>query len=263
MQTSPSPSYALVTGASSGIGLEIAKQLAQRGYNLILVARSVDTLNKLSDDLIREYPNILVMVIPCDLSQTGSASHLFERVQELKLDVEILVNNAGFGMSGRFEELPLNRQLEMIHLNMVSLTELMYFFLPVLKGRKKGYILNTASTAGLMPSGPYMSLYFATKAYVVSLSLGVREELKGTGVSVTALCPGATNTGFFGTEVNNSLGNWAKGHSPVTVATASLKALFAKKAFVVPGLSNKIVFSLVPFLPKSWISVITASLLKK
>lgn len=194
MTTSTVPATALVTGASSGLGLEMARQLAAHGANLILVARSAGKLQELAQELTSRY-NIQVHVLPADLNAPGAGQKLHDAVIAQGLQVDILVNNAGLGFFGEFwEQSPADLQ-RMINVNISALTELTRCFLPGMQERGRGRILNVASTAAFQP-GPLMSVYYATKAYVLSFSEALNEELRGQGVSVTALCPGPVRTGF-------------------------------------------------------------------
>src|SRR5579884_3955262 len=181
---------ALVTGASGGIGLEFAKQLGQAGYNLALVARSQAKLETLAAEL-REQFGISVQVVALDLAQPNAAHGLFAQVPQC----DVLVNNAGFANNGRFVQLDEQHVLEEIQLDVTTLTQLTRLYLPGMIARRNGKILNVASTAGFLP-GPNMAVYYAGKAYVISFSEALAEEVRGTGVTVSVLCPGATATGF-------------------------------------------------------------------
>ncbi|MBC7498200.1 SDR family oxidoreductase, partial [Candidatus Gracilibacteria bacterium] len=181
----------LITGASSGIGREFAHIFAKKGYNLILVARRRDLL----EDIKTEYKNIHIEIIEKDLSVSGSVGELYEAVQAKNLQVDILINNAGFGDFGYFHEGDIQKYREMIQLNITALTELCYMFGKEMISRNNGKILNVASTAAFQP-GPLMSVYFATKHYVLAFSEGIAEEWSQYGVVVTALCPGPTESGF-------------------------------------------------------------------
>jgi short-subunit dehydrogenase len=184
----------LVTGASSGIGRELARCFAADGCRLILVARKRQALQALADEL-NEAHKTQSEVFPADLSQPEAPSRVFQHTEANGTKVDVLVNNAGFGAQGQFADLPLERQLEMVQVNVSALTHLTRLFLPGMIERRCGGILNVASTAAFQP-GPRMAVYFATKAYVLSFSEAIAEELAGTGVTVTALCPGATATNF-------------------------------------------------------------------
>ena len=185
---------ALITGASSGIGKEFAHIHAEKGGDLIVVARRQDKLNELKFELENKH-GIQVVVIEKDLSEPGSAKELYEEIEARNFEVEYLLNNAGFGLRGKFHELSWERQAQMIQLNMTSLTELMYLFLPDFVERNRGRILNTSSTASFMPE-LLQAVYYATKAYVTFLGNAVAEELNDTNVTVTTLMPGATETEF-------------------------------------------------------------------
>jgi short-subunit dehydrogenase len=184
----------LVTGASSGIGRELAKCFAADGCRIILVARKRQALQTLADEM-RQAHKTQSEVLPADLSERDAPARLFAHLEANGTRVDALVNNAGFGAVGQFAELPVERQLEMVQVNITALTHLTRLFLPGMVERGRGGILNVASVAGFEP-GPLMAVYFATKAYVLSFSEAIAEELSGTGVTVTALCPGATATNF-------------------------------------------------------------------
>jgi short-subunit dehydrogenase len=184
--------FALVTGASSGIGLELARQAALDGRNLILVASNAGRLQAVADELAR---SVTVHTIAADLSQPGAAQKVHERVRSLGAEVDCLINDAGLGDHGLFAEADLAKQERMIAVNITALTALTRVFLPPMLERGRGHVLNVASVTGFLP-GPLMSVYFATKHYVLALSEGLIEELRGSGVSVTALCPPPVRTSF-------------------------------------------------------------------
>lgn len=184
----------LITGASSGFGAQFAKLFAKDGYNLVLTARSTDRLNAIKHSLEGEY-GVDVTVITKDLSCPHAADEIFAFTQHSGIDIDVLVNNAGFGILGQFAASDLSKQQEMINLNVLSLTKLTHLYLPHMLQQKYGRILNVASIAAFAP-GPLMATYYASKAYVLSFSDALATELKGTGVTVTALCPGPVNTGF-------------------------------------------------------------------
>jgi len=194
MSKSSEGKTALVTGASSGIGYELAKCFARDGYNLVLVARSTDELRKIAAQLTSEH-GISVKVISKDLSTPMSPQEIFDEVQADRIGIDILVNNAGFGTYGTFCNTNLKDELEMMQVNMVSPTHLIKLFLPGMIARGHGRILNVASMAAFQP-GPLLAVYCASKSYVLSFSEALAEELRGTGVTVTALCPGPVRTGF-------------------------------------------------------------------
>ena len=228
----------LITGASSGIGLELAKCFAADGCRLVLVARSQAAMNALAEEMRRKN-NIETIVLPADLSLANAPRQVFEKLAAQKITVDVLVNNAGFGLHGGFAELPLERQMEIIKVNIMALVELTGLFLPGMIQRKTGGILNVGSVAGFVP-GPYMAIYYATKAFVQSFSEALAEEVSGTGVTVNILCPGPTTTNF---------GNVARGDKTRFVQSKAMSAeavaqygYFAfrnKKVIAIPGLKNQ------------------------
>lgn len=231
--------YALVTGASSGIGVEIAGNLAARGYPLILVARRTDRLEKLKQQ-IAETHRVAVEVIGCDLAQDGAAQQLFDQVQARGLTVAILVNNAGVGMAGKFLDMDMARIEKMFALNMTSLTHLTQLFAREMVKARAGYILQVASAAAFLPT-PYVSAYAATKSYVLAFSEALRFELRDTGVSVTTLYPGITTTEFNEHADAKTPGIMAFSIlSAAQVADIAVRALFARRRAVVPGWINRI-----------------------
>ncbi len=245
-----SPETVLVTGASSGIGLELAKCFAADKSNLILVARNSGALEKLADELRCEY-KITVHVITADLTKPESPSEIFAQVGRTGLTVDVLVNNAGFGLHGVFAELPLLHQLEIIQVNIAALTALTGLFLPGMIQRKQGGILNVGSVAGFLP-GPNMAVYYASKAFVLSLSEALHEELRGTGVCVTNLCPGPTETNFskVARAYQARITQVAK-MSSEEVAGAGWQAFRAGDCLRVPGKGNFLLVQLGRFIPRS------------
>ncbi|MCX6163923.1 MAG: SDR family oxidoreductase [Ignavibacteriae bacterium] len=185
---------ALITGASSGIGLELAKIFASKGINLIIASRNIIELAHLGTELSQKH-KIYVEEIEIDLSRPGAAKELYNEVKSLNFEIDYLINNAGFGDYGLFHESDWDKQERMINLNMLTLTHLTRLFLPEMVKKKSGKIMNVASTAAFQP-GPLMSVYYASKAYVLFFSEAIANELEGTGVTVTALCPGPTKSGF-------------------------------------------------------------------
>src|SRR5271155_3442423 len=185
---------ALITGASGGIGYELAKLFAKDHYNLVLVARSASKLTQFADELQRQF-GISAKAIPLDLATTPAPQFMFDQLKREGTAVDILVNNAGYGVLGEFAKVPLEESLGQIQLNLTALTHLTKLFLGPMIERHSGKILNVASTAGFQP-GPLMSVYYATKAYVVSFSEALANELAGTGVAITCVCPGVTQTEF-------------------------------------------------------------------
>ncbi|MDD4994064.1 MAG: SDR family oxidoreductase [Paludibacter sp.] len=255
---------ALITGASSGLGVEFARIHASKGDNLVLVARNVDRMNALKDELEKQFRNISIYVIGKDLSEPSAAKAIHEELQSKKIRVDYLINNAGFGDFGVFAECNLEKQLEMINLNVSALTYLTRMFLPDMIENKFGRVLNVASTAAFQP-GPTMSVYFATKAYVLSFSEAIAYELKETGVTVTALCPGATDTGF---KVAAALGasNLFKGNGIAgskDVAEFGYKAMMKGKTVVVHGFMNSLMAQSVRFAPRNIVTAIAQLKLKE
>ncbi|HUA09575.1 MAG TPA: SDR family oxidoreductase [Candidatus Acidoferrales bacterium] len=228
---------AIVTGASGGLGLEFAKLLAAGGHDLVLVARSGDKLEAIAADL-RARHGVAVDTVAQDLGVPGAAAALVARVPAC----DILINNAGFASHGRFDQLPSERIREELLLDVVTLTELTHAYLPGMRARGAGRIMNVASTAGFAP-GPFMAVYYAAKAYVISFSQALSEELRGSGVTVTCLCPGATATGF--AHRAEMAGTMLFGRLPVadatSVAKAGYTAMMAGKDLIVPGLWNKLI----------------------
>ena len=241
---------ALITGASSGIGKELARIHAKSGGNLVLVARREDKLEELKAEIEANHDSE-IMIIAKDLSKPGAASEIFKEVSEAGIDIEYLINNAGFGLRGKFHELPWDRQLQMIQLNMVTLTELTYLFLPGFVERNHGRVLNTSSTASLLP-GPLQAVYYATKAYVTFLSNALAEELHDTNVTVTNLMPGATETEFAKTADMDKTGLFQKAATARSVAEDGYKAMLDGKLDIISGLSTtqKMMMAMLPLTPK-------------
>ena len=241
----------LVTGASAGLGAEFARQCARRGQKLLLTARRQDRLAALAAELGGAETFAL------DLGEPGAAARLFAEAEARGLQVETLINNAGFGLAGRFGELPAERQRAMIDLNVTALTELCRHALPAMLERRRGFILNVASTAAFQ-AGPYMAVYYATKAYVLSLTEALHQETKGKGVHVTALCPGPTATEFFDVAGAGE-GRLAKmAVDPVAVVKAGLDGLARNKAIVIPGALNKATAQSNRLLPRALMRRIVA-----
>ena len=231
---------ALITGASSGLGLEFAKIFSREGYDLVIVARREGILYKLRSQLETEYHNH-VEVFACDLSEEEAAYEIFNFTLEKNIQVDVLVNNAGFGDFGNFWTVDSQRQRDLLQVNIVSLVQLTRYFMPGMTERHYGKILNLSSVASFC-AGPKMSLYYASKEFVRSFSEAIAEEAKGTGVSVTALCPGPTTTGFEkAAEMKNS--KMFTFFHPATareVAEAGYKAMMQKKVLRYYGISTKL-----------------------
>jgi short-subunit dehydrogenase len=250
MSTIDSP-YAVVTGASSGIGECFARMLAARGHNLILVARSMDKLAALGKELSAAH-GIAAEPMECDLSVTGAAERLAAMLRERKLQVDLLINNAGFGARGKFHELPLERQSQMIRLNVMALVELTHYLLPGIVKARTGGIINVSSTASFQPLA-YTNVYGATKAFVTSFSMALAEEVRSSGIRVVTLCPGGTRTNFgvaSGYDVTNLPGG---SQSSEEVVTAALKALDHGGGLVIPGFKNRAGVFVQRFVPRSWV----------
>jgi short-subunit dehydrogenase len=240
----------LITGASSGIGLELAKVFAAHGHALALVARSADTLEGVARQLETRH-GIRALAVIADLSAPGAPDQVFDRVTNAGLRVDILVNNAGSGLGGAFAETDLATELRMINLNVTALTHLTKLSLPGMLERGAGRILNVASTAAFAP-GPLMAVYYATKAYVLSFSEALAQELSGTGVTVTALCPGPTATGFqSAARIDGArLFRMPWVADAATVARLGFKGLMRGKRIVIPGVLNKLLPLIVRVSPR-------------
>jgi short-subunit dehydrogenase len=241
----------LITGASSGIGEVFARKLAARGRNVLLVARSEEKLVTLCNELGRSN-SVRAQYVALDLSEPEAPARLFDEAAKRGLSVEMLINNAGFGSMGEFGELDLARELNMIDLNIKSLVELTYRFLPPMIERKQGAIINVASTAAFQPV-PFMATYAATKAFVLSFSEALWEENRRHGIKVMALCPGVTDTNFF---------EAARGHKPPAraaqtpeeVVDTALRGFERGKSHIISGWSNFLVTQSERFLPRSLIT---------
>ena len=244
---------ALITGASSGIGLEFAKVFAANKINLVLVARSEDKLNQLATQLRSDF-GITVKVIVADLSQMEQVFQVYNTCKTANIQINYLVNNAGFGSYGFFVESDWKKTEEMIDLNIKSLTLLSRLFGADMVANKAGKILNVASTAAFQP-GPTMAVYFATKSYVLFLSEAMSNELKGTGVTVTCLCPGATESGFMVAAAmdNSALFKNRKLPTSAAVALFGYKAMMKGKMTVIHGIMNYLIANSIRLAPRSWV----------
>lgn len=243
------PETVLITGASSGIGKELARLFAADGCQLILASRKEELLNELAEEL-RSKHGTIVSVFPIDLTDPKTPQKLFDYANEISPQVDVLVNNAGFGALEWFWNQPLENQRNMIAVNVSAVTELMRLFIDPMRLRNSGKILNVASTAAFVP-GPHMALYYATKAFVLSLSEGVREEHRRSGIRITCLCPGPTSTKF-GERSNMRHTILSKFEMPAErVAKAGYQGMRRGKAIVVPGLLNKVTTFVPRFVPRS------------
>lgn len=229
---------ALITGASNGIGLEFSKLLAQAGHDLIVVARSGNKLRELKTELEDKY-KIQVNVLEKDLSEANAAEWVFNETQKMNKAVDILINNAGFGDFGFFTKTDIKKEEQMITLNILTLTKLTKLYAQEMVKRQKGKILNVASTAAFQ-AGPLMAVYFATKAYVLSFTEALANEFKGTGVTITALCPGPTATGFMETAQVKDQKMFKNSFTPgsMEVARFGLSSLHSGKTVAVHGFMN-------------------------
>lgn len=251
---------ALITGASSGIGLELARIMARNGHPLVLAARGVVELEKAADEL-RNRHGATVHVVASDLSRPEAPQALFDEVTRLGLDIGVLVNNAGYSTYGPFAEIAPTADLNMLALNVVALTHLTRLFLPGMVARRGGRVLNVASTAAFQP-GPYMACYYASKAYVLSFSEAIGEELVGSGVTVTALCPGPTATNFAsraGVE-GSRLFSGRPTMEARQVAEMGYNATMLGRPVVVPGAMNALMAYSVRFAPRWLVMRIVRSL---
>ena len=247
---------ALVTGASGGIGLEFAKLLAQAGYNLALVARSHEKLQSVAADLRSRF-GVNAEAIALDLSVDGAARELYALVPSC----DVLINNAGFANSGKFVELPERDIDAEMHLNIVTLTHLTRLYLPGMLQRKNGKVLNVASTAGFV-AGPNMAVYYASKAFVISFSEAFAYEVRGSGVTATVLCPGATATGFQTRARQQSMLLTRLGLADAAkVAKAGFDGMMRGKTMVVPGIMNVFVANAPKFTPRALLTRISGAVI--
>ena len=242
---------ALVTGASGGIGEELARLLAAGGANLVLVARSHDKLAALARDLSAAH-RVQARALACDLSAPDATDRIVAELRAHGIAVDILVNNAGFATYGLFVETPADEEARLLQVNIVALTNLTKRLLPGMVERRHGRVLNVASTAGFQP-GPLMAVYYASKAYVLSLSEALANETEGTGVSVTCLCPGPTKTGFQDRARmrESKLFTTLAVMSAADVARAGYDGMMAGRAIVIPGLSNKLAVQVLRVSPRA------------
>ena len=242
---------ALVTGASGGIGEDLARLIAAGGRNVVLLARSAGKLQSLAGDLSTAH-GIEASVVAADLSEPGATAQIVGTLGARSATIDVLVNNAGFGTSGSFASDDPNAQLGMLQVNVVALTALTRALLPGMLERKRGRILNVASTAAFQP-GPFMATYYASKAYVLSLSEALAEEVAGSGVTVTCLCPGPTQTGFQDrAQLQKSrLFNLSRPMRSADVAQAGYDAMLAGRRLVIPGVTNKLTVQSIRISPRA------------
>jgi hypothetical protein len=239
----------LITGASSGIGLELAKQFAAAGDDVVLTARSEDKLNELAKDLQQTH-NVTATVFTSDLSKLDQVERLCDRLHDRGIEIDTVVNNAGFGALGKFAELPVDRQTDMLMVNVVALTRLTRKLLPAMLKRGTGGVLNVGSIAAHQ-AGPNMAVYYASKAYVLSFTEALREELAGTGLHVTCLEPGATESGFGEDSGMNKLELFSSQTMTATdVAKAGYEGYRKNEDVVIPGWRNRLMVTGIGFLPR-------------
>ena len=251
---------ALITGSTSGIGKAFADRLAREKYDLVLVSRNAEKLREQSG-VLSEIHGIHVSIIPLDLARQGAARKVFDCVKEMGLAIQLLINNAGFNEAGPFLETIMQKEIEMINLHAVFTTEMMKLFIPGMVGVGYGRVLNLGSTGSFVPC-PHDAVYAATKAYVLSVSRGTNAELKGTGVSVTTLCPGATNTEFArkaGLENTPLFNHFVM--APSAVADIGYKALMKGKAVAIAGAYNKMQVLSSKIMPSFIIDSLTKKML--
>jgi uncharacterized protein len=256
-QPSSNKKTALITGASGGIGLDLAREFAKDGYNLVLVARSKDKLEAIAADFAKQY-NISATVIAKDLARTSAPDELYNDIKTQGIQIDALVNNAGFATYGKFVEIPLERELQEMQLNMVTLTHLSKLFGKDMVARRNGKILNVASTAAFQP-GPLMAVYYATKAYVLSFSEALANEFEGTGVTVTVLCPGPTESGFQERAAMQESklvqkGGMMRMMTSAEVAAQGYEAAKRGQTVIIPGFANQMGTLLPRFLPRNMVT---------
>src|ERR1039457_1296283 len=253
---------AVVTGASAGIGRELARLAAKDGHDLVVVARRRDRLEELAAELTAAH-GVQVMVIDADLADRATPANIAERLRAENKPVDFLINDAGFGSCGPFAKAILDREVKMIHLNIRALVQLTHWFLPEMLARKSGRILNVASVAGFVP-GPYMATYYASKSFVLSFTEALASELHGTGVSITASCPGPTETEFSavaGSSKSKLFQRGVAGAAPV--ALHAYRAMMAGRVVALPGLMNKLIAQSIRIAPRAWLRAIVAGLNRK
>ena len=253
----------LITGASAGIGYELSKVFAKKGYNLVIVSRNKQRLEVIAKEMKNQH-NIQTKAIPKDLSKSSAPQELYDEIIADGIDINVLVNNAGFGTNGKFTDFSVDKHMDLIQLNISSLTILCKLFGTDMVKKRSGSILNVASTAAFQP-GPLMSTYYASKAYVLMLSEALNNELAQDGVNVTVLCPGPTHTEFF---ERNEMTDTKIAKSPyimkaADVAQAGFSGLMKRKKIVIPGFINKLLAFTVRFTPRSVIILITRNLNQK
>ena len=255
--------YALITGAASGIGKALAEKFAQQEHHLVLVSKEseIEILNNQADLFIQKY-NVKVSVIGVDLRKENAATIIYETVKQLDVNIQYLVNNAGFGVYGLFLKTDLVKENDMIYVHTICTTILMKLFIPDMVKNGYGRVLNLGSTASYIPV-PYMAVYAATKSYIYSLSKTLNVELKGSGVTVTALCPGATNTAFaHKAEMENTLLFRLFVMRPDFVANVGYKAMMRGRSYIVVGIYNKMLILFSKLFPSFIVDRVTKKMLR-
>lgn len=251
---------ALVTGGSGGIGLELAKELARNGHSVVLVARKRDPLEAAAGHIEGKF-GVKATVFATDLADPGAPARIHEGMLDQGIEIGILVNNAGFGIGGAFIDTDTDRELDMIQVNITSVIHLTKLFLPQMVKRKRGRVMNVASTAAFQP-GPLMSVYYATKAFVLSFSEAIAEELRNSGVTVTALCPGPTDTGF-AAEANvgrSRLLHFSPVALPEDVARYGYRSMMKGERIAIPALRDKLMIQAERIAPRRLITRLSRKL---
>ena len=253
---------ALITGASGGIGAELARYHAAKGGDLVLVARSGDALEELKQELASAH-NVKVVVIVADLSQSESAQAIYQQTEESGIQIDILINNAGFGGHGKFHQRELAKDQAMMQVNMASLVNLTHLYLQGMVARNSGKILHVASSAAFMP-GPLQAVYYATKSFVVSFSQAIAQELADTKVTSTALCPGAVATGFVKAGDLEGVSAWDKAATPESVAKCGYEAMQRGDLIAINEKALSFMINwVIPFLPRKTVLKISQKFMEK
>ncbi|MEN3535850.1 SDR family oxidoreductase [Microbispora sp. ZYX-F-249] len=252
---------ALITGASSGLGAEFAAQLAARGHDVILVARSGDRLTALAQRLTADH-GVRAHVLVQDLAEPDAARRIADQLTIRGLNVDLLVNNAGFGTCGRFEEIPTARDHDQLMVNVVALVDLTHEVLPGMLERGRGAIVNVASNAAFQPS-PYFAVYGAAKTFVLNFGLALRQEYRRRGIRVLTLCPGPVETAFFDTIGTRNAAVTGSMTTPEPVVRAALRALERDRGYVAPGIGNALTAHLTPRRPRTLVAAIAERVTRK
>jgi len=239
--------YCLITGAASGIGYEFAKLFLSDSFNLVLIDKNYEKLKDIKQEFKASY-SMDIIIMNFDLSHPNVANKIYNKIEELNIQLDVLINNAGFGIFGYFHDLNWQKQMELIQLTVITTTHLTKLFLADMVKRNSGKILNVSSIAAFQP-GPLMSIYYATKSYLLSFGLAVSNELKGTNITVTTLCPGMTKTGFQKTTGNSNPKFGVLCTSAQRVAKSGYRALKKGKSLRIPRLYNRIIASIHRFVP--------------